>query len=95
VERRRRFEAEHPEVTIVPPGNQWHAVVPLGAIPDRPDGTMVSDWELEGLMGQLEEIWPPAGGPAPDPGPEMKTCGGRAGPPGSGSDPRSVTRHSP
>jgi hypothetical protein len=62
VTRRHRFEREHPDVTIVAPGNQWHAIVPLGKIPGRPDGTTISSLNLTGLMDQLEGIYPPEGG---------------------------------
>ena len=59
VERRRRFEERHAEVTIVPPGSRWRAVVPLGKVPGNPDGTMIGAQDLEGLMDQLDRIYPP------------------------------------
>jgi hypothetical protein len=64
VERRSRFEAEHPDVTIVTPGThtgRWRAVVPAGQIPDDGTRTTVGARDLCGLMDQLEVIYPPAG----------------------------------
>jgi hypothetical protein len=64
VERKWRFEARRPDVTIIPParpGDRWLAIVPLGRIPGRPDGTTLGSDEFGGLMDQLEEIWPPGG----------------------------------
>ena len=64
--RRRRFEAAHPEVTIVVPGTptgRWRAVVPPGMIPGDRTRTTLGAWNLEELMDQLEEIWPPGGEP--------------------------------
>jgi hypothetical protein len=66
VDRRKLFEVSHPEVPIVPPGSRWRAVVPLGTIPGSPDEIMIGDYELGGLMDQLEQIYPsqdePGGG---------------------------------
>ena len=62
VPRWRVFEQLHPEVTIVPPGgpnDRWRAIVPLGMVPGRPDETTIGAWMLEGLMDQLDEIYPP------------------------------------
>ena len=66
VVRRQRFEAAHPEVTIVRPAtvrDRWRAVVPPGVIPwDDDTRTTLGSWDLEGLMNQLDEIYPPDGG---------------------------------
>ena len=64
VVRRRRFEEAHPEAVILPPcAGRWRAVVPPGLIPDG-DGTRTTlgAWDLEGLMDQLDEIYPASGG---------------------------------
>jgi hypothetical protein len=61
-ERRRVFEAAHPQVTIIPPAtptSRWLAVYPPGSDDDNPMSTMASAWELERLMDDLERIWPP------------------------------------
>jgi hypothetical protein len=62
VVRRRRFEAAHPEVTILRPGassSRWRAVVPAGAVPGEPTGTTIGAWQLGGLMDQLDVLYPP------------------------------------
>jgi hypothetical protein len=65
LDRRASFEAAHPDVTIVPPGNRlngrWRAVVPAGMIPGDPTATTLGSWQLSGLMDQLDEIYPPGG----------------------------------
>ena len=49
VVRRRRFEAAHPGAVILPPSAcRWRAVV---------DGRTLGDWDLEGLMDQLDAIY--------------------------------------
>jgi hypothetical protein len=61
VERRQRFEAAHPEVTITVPGTRsgwWIAAVPAGSVPDDPE-RKVTAWQLADLMDALEQIWPP------------------------------------
>ena len=69
VVRRRRFEEAHPEAVILPPcAGRWRAVVPPGLIPGDGTRTTLGSWDLEGLMNQLDEIYPtdggePAGGP--------------------------------
>jgi hypothetical protein len=66
--RKYRFELAHPDVTIMPPPrptDRWLAVVPLDKAPEGSAGT-IGAWNLEELMDQLEEIWPPeepGGGP--------------------------------
>lgn len=62
--RRKRFETAHPEVTILPPAtlnSRWLAVVPPGSVPDEPMRTTLSGWQLEELLAQLEQLWPPQG----------------------------------
>jgi hypothetical protein len=57
--RRKRFEAAHPDVTIVLPArptDRWRAVVPLGCAPEGSGGTLGGE-DLEELMDQLEEIY--------------------------------------
>ena len=62
VVRRRRFEAAHPDVTILPPtAGRWRAVVPAGLIPGDGTRTTLGSWDLAGLMDQLDEICPPGG----------------------------------
>ncbi len=62
VARRRRFEQEHPEAVILPPcAGRWHAVVPAGLIAGDGTRTTLGSWDLEGLMNQLDEIYPPNG----------------------------------
>ena len=59
VERRRRFEARQPGVTIVTPGrpgDRWRAVLPLGVLPD--DGTTIGARSLCDLMDQLDQLYP-------------------------------------
>ncbi len=41
------------------PNDRWRAIVPLGMVPGRPDETTIGAWMLEGLMDQLDEIYPP------------------------------------
>jgi hypothetical protein len=65
VVRRQRFEAAHPEVTIVRPGtarDRWRAVVPPGLLPGDRTRTTLGSWDLEGLMNQLDGIYPAGGG---------------------------------
>jgi hypothetical protein len=65
VVRRQRFEAAHPQVTIVRPAtarDRWRAVVPPGQLPGDGTRTTLGSWDLEGLMNQLDEIYPPHGG---------------------------------
>ena len=74
VRRRQRFEAAHPEVTLVPPastlrGDRWLAIVPMGDIPGNPDGTTIGAWQLGTLLDQLDDIYPPqddGGTPEPE-----------------------------
>ncbi len=64
VVRRRRFEEAHPEAVILPPcAGRWRAVVPPGLIPYG-DGTRTTlgSWDLEGLMDQLDQIYPDGSG---------------------------------
>lgn len=59
VERRRRFEAEQPGVTIVTParpGDRWRAILPLGVLPD--DGTTLGAPSLCNLMDKLDALCP-------------------------------------
>ncbi len=59
--RKARFETAHPDVTILlppRPTDRWRAVVPLDRAPEGSGGT-VGAWDLEELMDQLEEIYPP------------------------------------
>jgi hypothetical protein len=63
VVRRRRFEEAHPEVVILPPAaGRWRAVVLPGLIPGDGTRTTLGAWDLEGLMNQLDEIYPADGG---------------------------------
>ena len=64
IERRERFEAAHPDVTIIGPATltaRWLAVVPMGCVPGDPERTMLSAWQLADLMDRLDQIWPPDG----------------------------------
>ena len=59
VERRRQFEAEQTDVTIVTPGrpgDRWRAILPLGVLPD--DGTTIGAWSLCNLMDKLGALYP-------------------------------------
>jgi hypothetical protein len=63
VVRRQRFEQEHPEAVILPPAaGRWRAVVPPGLLPGDGTRTTLGSWDLEGLMNQLDEIYPADGG---------------------------------
>lgn len=58
VVRRRQFEAEHSDATILTPaqpGDRWRAILPLGVLPD--DGTMVCASSLCGLMDKLDCVY--------------------------------------
>jgi hypothetical protein len=62
VERRRRFEAEEPDVTIVTPGrpdDRWRAILPLGVLQD--DGTTIGARSLCDLMDKLDALYPYGG----------------------------------
>ena len=62
VDRRQRFEAAHPEVTISVPGTLtgwWIAAVPPGSVPGDPERAKVTAWQLADLMDTLDRIWPP------------------------------------
>jgi hypothetical protein len=62
VDRRQRFEAAHPEVTITVPGTAsgwWIAAISAGSVPADPERTKVTAWQLADLMDALERIWPP------------------------------------
>ena len=59
VERRRRFEAEQPDVTIVTPArldDRWRAILPLGVLPD--DGMTLGARSLCDLMDKLDGLYP-------------------------------------
>jgi len=65
VARRIVFERAHPEVAIVPPAglsDRWRAIVPSGKIAGKPTETTIGSYGLGGLMDQLDECYPPAGG---------------------------------
>ena len=62
VERRARFEAEHPETVIVTPPtlrDLWRATVPAGQAAGRDIGMQVTAWSLCDLMDKLDDIYPP------------------------------------
>ena len=62
--RKDRFEAAHPDVTIVRPPrptDRWRAVVPLDRVPEG-SGTTLGAADLEELMDQLDEMYPPGEG---------------------------------
>ncbi len=62
VERRARFEAEHPDVPIVTPPtlrDLWRATVPAGQAADHDLGMQVTAWSLCDLMDKLDDIYPP------------------------------------
>lgn len=62
VERRARFEAEHPEAKIVTPPtlrDLWRATVPAGQIAGSAISATVTAWSLCDLMDKLEDIYPP------------------------------------
>ena len=62
VERRRRFEAEQTDVTIVTPArpdDRWRAILPLGVLPD--DGTTIGARSLCDLMDKLDALYPYGG----------------------------------
>jgi hypothetical protein len=62
VVRRQRFEEAHPEAVILPPtAGRWRAVVPPGLIPGDGTRTTLGSWDLDGLMDQLDQIYPPGG----------------------------------
>jgi len=59
VVRRQRFEQAHPEAVILPPSaGRWRAVVPAGLIPGDGTSTTLGSWDLDGLMDQLDAIYP-------------------------------------
>lgn len=54
------FRAAHPDVAILQPAGHWRAVIPAGtAVHDDPMGALVSGLNLEGLMDELDKIYPP------------------------------------
>ena len=58
VERRRRFEAEQTDVTIMTPArpdDRWRAILPLGVLPD--DGTTIGARSLCDLMDKLDALY--------------------------------------
>ena len=62
VERRRRFEAEQTDVTIVTPArpeDRRRAILPLGVLPD--DGTTIGARSLCDLMDKLDALYPSGG----------------------------------
>lgn len=62
VERRRQFEAEQTDVTIVTPrrpGDRWRTILPLGVLPD--DGTTLGARSLCDLMDKLDALYPYGG----------------------------------
>jgi hypothetical protein len=71
--RKWRFEAAHLEVRIIVPeglADPWRAVMPAGA-PEGSGGNIEAG-DLDGLMDQLEEIYPdcpPDGNPREEPAP--------------------------
>ena len=59
VVRRQRFEQAHPEAVILPPSaGRWRAVVPACLIPGDGTSTTLGSWDLNGLMDQLDAIYP-------------------------------------
>ena len=63
VDRRQRFEATHPEVTITAPGTLsgwWTAAIPAGSVPADPEPADVTAWQLADLMDALDRIWRPS-----------------------------------
>lgn len=59
VVRRQRFERAHSEAVILPPSaGRWRAVVPAGLIPGDGTSTTLGSWDLDGLMDQLDAIYP-------------------------------------
>lgn len=61
-ERRRRFETEQIDATIVTParpGDRWRAILPLGVLPD--DGTTIGARSLCHLMDKLDALYPHGG----------------------------------
>jgi hypothetical protein len=62
VERRRRFEAEQVDVTIVTPArpdDRWRAILPMGVLPD--DGTTLGARSLCDLMDKLDVLYQSGG----------------------------------
>ena len=62
VERRRRFEAEQPDVVILAPvcrHLRWRAILPFGVLPD--DGTTLGANSLCDLMDELDQVYPVPG----------------------------------
>ncbi len=62
VERRRQFEAEQTDVTIVTPvrpQDRWQAILPMGVLPD--DGTTIGARSLCDLMDKLDALYPHGG----------------------------------
>jgi hypothetical protein len=61
LERVRRFEAGHPEVTIVRPeglSTPWKAVIPAGAIPGHPGSLSLTSYAPAGLADDLGLLFP-------------------------------------
>ena len=53
---------------ILPPSaGRWRAVVPAGLIPGDGTSTMLGSWDLDGLMDQLDAIYPDGNRDTPDP----------------------------
>jgi hypothetical protein len=62
VERRTRFETDHPDISIVSPGKgpgRWLAIGPPGWIPGDELGTTLGTRDLCEMMAKLDEIFPP------------------------------------
>ena len=58
VERRRRFEAEQPDVVILAPvsgHSRWRAILPFGVLPN--DGTTLGANSLCDLMDDLDQVY--------------------------------------
>ena len=58
--RRRQFEAEHSDATIVTParlGDRWRVILPLGVLPDH--GTTLGANSLCDLMNKLDSVYSP------------------------------------